>query len=61
MSENRTFVNEDLFHYICFDCGHEWEMDHSILYYSLDDDIDVECPSCGSSNVDDDDDESDCL
>ena len=42
-----------MYHYICLDCGHEWEEDYSLEYHDLMGD-DMECPKCESDNIDDD-------
>lgn len=44
----------DLHHFICFECGHEWEDEHSVNFRYVMDYDDAECPACHSENVDDD-------
>jgi len=42
-----------MYHYVCFDCCHEFEKEHSLRYYELVEEY-VECPACESENIDDD-------
>ena len=43
----------DEYHYVCFDCGHEWESEHSLDWYDIVSDENYCCPVCESDNIDD--------